>query len=108
MKVYFFTSSHTLIANLTLQLRDDFILSMSADGSVVAVGGGPAEETDSLTLVGVRTVPTSMPVGGFDVPPNYLLVLLELVGPWIAAVAASAIVVAVVIKKTRSSGRGKK
>jgi hypothetical protein len=69
-------------------------------GAPFGGGGQPADQP--------YPPPTSMPVGGFDVPPNYLLVLLELVGPWIAAVAASAIVVAVVIKKTRSSGRGKK
>jgi hypothetical protein len=43
----------------------------------------------------------SMPVGGYDVPPNYLAVLLELVGPWIIAAAASAAVIAVVVKKLK-------
>jgi hypothetical protein len=103
-EVYFFTSSHTSIGNLALKLPSDFILSMSADGSIVAVGGGLAQEADSLTLVGVQTVPTSMPVGGFDVAPNYLVVFLKLAGPWITVAVASAVAIAVFLKKARRHG----
>jgi hypothetical protein len=104
-EVYFFTSSHNLIGSLALQLPNDYILSISGDGSVVAVGGGSGSEADSLTVAGVRSV---LPVGGFDVLPNYVLVLLELVGPWILAMAASIAVIAFVVKKTRASAQAEK
>ena len=43
-------------------------------------------------------------VGGYDVAPNYLAVLLGFAGPWIIAVAASAVAIAVVVKKVRRRG----
>jgi hypothetical protein len=45
--------------------------------------------------------PPSTSVGGFDVAPNYLVVFLGLAGPWIIAVAASAVAIAVVFKARR-------
>jgi hypothetical protein len=48
------------------------------------------------------TPPLSIPVGGTILGPDYLLVLLGFLAPWIMAVAASAAVAAVVVKKRRA------
>lgn len=73
------------------------IVSISTDGNVIGVAGAVV---DSLYILAGQQ-PTPMPVGGFDVPPNYLAVLLGLVGPWIIVAVAIAAVIAVVAKKTR-------
>lgn len=80
------------------------IVSVSSDGSVVGVAGGME---DSLYIL-AQQQPTPLPVGGFDVPPNYLLVLLRLVGPWIILAAASAAVITVTVRKAKASRRSEK
>lgn len=43
-------------------------------------------------------------VGGYDVAPDYLAVLLGLAGPWAIAVTASAVTIALIIRKSRRRG----
>lgn len=100
-EVYFFTSTHTFIASYSLMSQDDHILSMSGDGQTVAVGGGTVDSLSLYSLTGTAPIP----VGGYDVAPNYLVVLLGLAGPWIIGAAiASAVAIAVVLKRTRRHG----
>jgi hypothetical protein len=97
-QVYFFTSAHDLIASFNLT-SPDYFLSMSGSGGIVAVAGG-IELVDSLTLFSL-TGAAPMPVGGFDVSPDYVMVLLKLIGPWILLAATCGAVLAVFVKKVR-------
>jgi hypothetical protein len=77
-EVYFYTSSAELIGSYALQSQD-YLLSMSGDGHIVAVGGGLAAE-DSLTVFAITR---QTPVGGEIFPPN----IFELLVPYLLVLA---------------------
>jgi hypothetical protein len=78
-QVYFYTSSAELIGSYAMQ-SEDYFLSMSGDGHIVAVGGGALPLEDSLAVFAITGL---TPVGGEIFPPN----IFELLAPYLLALA---------------------